>query len=65
MAELNFVSTTARFEAKLKALAPTPAFTAEQLAAFQARLEAVHAAKLLTDEEFFALEVRPVSFTES
>ena len=58
VAELNYLSATARFESKLKALAPMPVFTTEQLAAFLARLEAAHAAKLLTDEEFFSLEVR-------
>ena len=30
--------------------------SAEQLVALQARLESLHAAQLLTDEEFFALE---------
>ena len=40
-------------------LTPAPAqelVSAEQLAALQARLESLHAAQLLTDEEFFALE---------
>ena len=40
-------------------LTPAPAqelISAEQLAALQARLESLHAAQLLTDEEFFALE---------
>ena len=41
------------------ALTPAPpqeAVSAEQLAALQARLEAVHQANLLTEEELFALE---------
>ena len=40
-------------------LTPAPApelVSAEQLAALQARLESLHAAQLLSDEEFFALE---------
>ena len=37
-------------------LTPRPAVTEEQLAALQSRLEAMHAAQLLTDEELFALE---------
>ena len=45
---------------KLRAeLTPAPAqelVSAEQLAALQARLEQLHAAQLLTDEELFALE---------
>ena len=36
----------------------------EQLAALQARLEAVHEAKLLSDEEFFALEDLCADFAE-
>ena len=39
-----------------KEVAPQEAITGQQLSALQARLEAVHAAKLLTDEEFFSLE---------
>ena len=45
---------------KLRAeLTPAPAqelVSAEQVAALQARLESLHAAQLLSDEEFFALE---------
>ena len=45
---------------KLRAeLTPAPAqelVSAEQMAALQARLESLHAAQLLSDEEFFALE---------
>ena len=45
---------------KLRAeLTPEPAqelVSVEQLAALQARLESLHAAQLLSDEEFFALE---------
>ena len=39
-----------------KEMAPQEAITGQQLSALQARLEAVHVAKLLTDEEFFSLE---------
>ena len=50
----------AEMEAKLEQmreeLTPRPAVTAQQLAALQSRLEAIHAAKLLTDDELFALE---------
>ena len=37
-------------------LTPKPAVTEEQLAALQSRLDAMHAAQLLTDDEVFALE---------
>ena len=37
-------------------LTPRPAVTEEQLATLQSRLEAMHEAQLLTDEELFALE---------
>ena len=37
-------------------LAPQELISAEQLAALQARLESLHSAQLLADEEFFALE---------
>ena len=47
----------AALEAKVEALmTPRPAVTEEQLATLQSRLEAMHAAQLLTDEELFALE---------
>ena len=51
----------AEMEAKLEQMreeltTPRPAVTAQQLAALQSRLEAIHAAKLLTDDELFALE---------
>ena len=48
-------------------LTPAPAqelVSAEQLAALQARLESLHAAQLLTDEEFFALEDLCADFLE-
>ena len=45
-----------KLEQLRKELAPTEAITAEQLAAFQARLEALHTAQLLSDDELFALE---------
>ena len=39
-----------------EAVTPRPAVTEEQLATLQSRLEAMHAAQLLTDEELFSLE---------
>ena len=45
-----------KLEQLRKELAPTEAITAEQLAAFQARLEALHTAQLLSDDELYALE---------
>ena len=44
------------FEAKLENLTPKEAISAERLTALEARLEALHAAQLLTDEELFSLE---------
>ena len=38
-------------------LAPPEAITAPQIKALEARLEALHASKLLTDDELFSLEV--------
>ena len=65
-AEAKRADLEGRMEAKLQAVlekqrqdtavVPAPAFPTEQLAAFQARLEALHAAQLLSDDEFFALE---------
>ena len=49
-------------DAKIEALKaeltapPVPAITDEQLAALQARIDGLHAAKLLTDDDLFALE---------
>ena len=48
-----------KLEQLRKELAPTEAaeaITAEQLAAFQARIEALHTAQLLSDDELYALE---------
>jgi hypothetical protein len=39
-----------------KEMAPAPAISEQQLAALQARLEALHAEKLLSDDELYALE---------
>ena len=39
-------------------LSPVAAISGEQLIRLQARLEKLHAAKLLTDDELFAMEVR-------
>lgn len=43
-------------QAVLKGPPPVAAITDEQLATLQARIEGLHTAKLLTDEELFALE---------
>ena len=42
--------------AELTPAPPAPAITDEQLAALQARIEGLHATKLLSDEDLFALE---------
>ena len=42
--------------AELTPAPPQELISADQLAALQARIESLHAAQLLTDEEFFALE---------
>ena len=46
----------ARMNAKIAELTPQEAVSAEQLATLQARLETIHQAKLLTEEELFTLE---------
>ena len=45
-----------KMRAELAPTLPQELISAEQLALLQARLESLHAAQLLTDEEFFALE---------
>eukprot|EP01044_Picomonas_judraskeda_P029355 COSAG03_NODE_10129_length_670_cov_1.112084_1_plen_136_part_00 len=45
-----------KLEQLRKELTPTEAITAEQLAAFQARIGALHSAQLLSDDELYALE---------
>jgi len=51
------LETQAKIEQELAALkAPAQAITDEQLAALQARIEGLHATKLLADDELFALE---------
>jgi hypothetical protein len=47
-------------QAKDKA-APVAVIPDEQLAALQVRLEVLHTARLITDDELFALEVSPVN----
>ena len=49
---------------ELAPVQPLQEVSDEQLVALQARLEAVHAAKLLSDEEFFALEDLCADFAE-
>jgi hypothetical protein len=55
-------------EAKVKEieekLAPVEAISEEQVTALQARLEAVHAAKLLSDDELYSLEDMVVDYVE-
>ena len=46
-------------------LAPTPVVTDEQLAALEARLEALHAAQLISDDELFVLEDCIADFLEA
>ena len=49
----------ARLEARVKELTPAPPkelVSAEQLAALESRLDAMHEARLLSDDELFALE---------
>ena len=43
-------------EAKLSEMAPQEAVSGQQIEALTARLEAVHAAKMLSDDELFAVE---------
>ena len=50
--------------AELTPAPPQELISADQLAALQARLESLHAAQLLTDEEFFALEDLCADFLE-
>ena len=57
-----------KLRAEIRAeLTPAPAqelISPEQLAVLQARLESLHAAQLLSDEEFFALEDACADFLE-
>eukprot|EP01045_Picozoa_sp_COSAG04_P015949 COSAG04_NODE_1298_length_7325_cov_2.902989_4_plen_162_part_00 len=46
-------------------LAPTAVVTDEQLAALEARLEALHAAQLISDDELFAVEDCVADFFEA
>ena len=46
-------------------LAPTAVVTDEQLAALEARLEALHAAQLISDDELFVLEDHVTDFFEA
>ena len=48
---------TAEKEELRRELAPAPVVTDEQLAALEARLEALHAGQLISDDELFAMEV--------
>ena len=45
-------------------LKPAPAISEQQLTALQARLEALHAEKLLSDDELYALEDMVADFVE-
>ena len=54
-----------RIREELTPKPPREAVSEQQLSALQARLESVHKAKLLTDDEFFALEDLCADFGES
>ena len=54
----------AKVRAAIQAATQQAAVSDEQLSALQARLEATHASKLLTDDEFFALEDLCADFAE-
>ena len=52
-------------EARIEKLAPQEAISAEQVEALTARLEALHAAQLLSDDELFGLEDCVADFVEA
>jgi hypothetical protein len=54
--EQQCVEMRAEMKQQRQELTPSEAISAEQLATLQARLEAAHQAKLLSDEELFVLE---------
>ena len=56
---------TAEKEELRRELAPAPVVTDEQLAALEARLEALHAAQLISDDELFAVEDCIADFFEA
>ena len=65
MEKLREEAIAARIQAAVyEAQAPKEAVSDEQLAALQARLEALHAVELFTDEEFFVLEDICAEFVE-
>ena len=53
------------FESETERLTPQEAISAAQVDALMARLEALHAAKLLSDDEFFAIEDLVMDFVEA
>ena len=55
----------AKMEAKLGEMAPREAVSGQQIEALTARLEAVHGAKLLSDDELFAVEDCVADFIEA
>ena len=55
-AEQHRAEMRAEMKQQRQELTPSEAISAEQLATLQARLESVHQAKLLSDEELFVLE---------
>lgn len=56
-AKAEMQAQVAELEAKLREeLAPSPAVTDDQLSALQARIEAIHVAEMLSDDELYALE---------
>ena len=62
--ELQQAALKAELTLQLTVPPPAPATTDEQLAALQARVEGLHATKLLTDEELFALEDLVADYVE-
>ena len=52
------------FESQLREQTPQDAISTEQVVALMARLEALHAAKLLSDEELFVMEDAITDFAE-
>jgi hypothetical protein len=62
--ELQQAALKAELTLQLTVPPPAPATTDERLAALQARVEGLHATKLLTDEELFALEDLVADYVE-
>ena len=63
-AQAAIADTERRIREEMAPKPPQDAVSDEQLSALQARLERLHAAKLLSDDEFFALEDLCADFAE-